>query len=115
VSGRVVFTGLFPEEDKPDLYALADVYVMPSRGEGFGYVFLEALASGAPVIGSRLDGGREALLDGKLGLLVDPSNPAEIERAIREVLEAGPSRSVPEGLGYYSFEKFRDRLDGIVR
>jgi phosphatidylinositol alpha-1,6-mannosyltransferase len=115
VSGRVVFTGLFPEEDKPDLYALADVYVMPSRGEGFGYVFLEALASGAPVIGSRLDGGREALLDGKLGLLVDPSNPAEIERAIREVLEAGPSRSVPEGLGYYSFEKFRERLDGIVR
>lgn len=113
ISNRVVFTGLFPEEEKADLYALADVYVMPSRGEGFGYVFLEALASGVPVIGSRLDGGREALLDGELGLLVDPSNPAEIERAIREALERR-ERRIPEGLEYYSFEMFRERVGGMV-
>jgi glycosyltransferase involved in cell wall biosynthesis len=110
---RVIFTGLFPEEEKPDLYALADVYVMPSRGEGFGYVFLEALASGVPVIGSKLDGGREALLDGALGLLVDPASPHEIERAIRELL-ARPSRVIPPGIGYYSFENFRTRFDAIV-
>ena len=62
----------------PDLYNLADVYVMPSPGEGFGFVFLEAMACGVPVIGSKVDGGREALLDGKLGLLVDPTNHAEL-------------------------------------
>lgn len=52
ISKRVVFTGLFAEEEKPDLYNLADVYAMPSRGEGFGFVFLEALACGVPAIGS---------------------------------------------------------------
>lgn len=114
VGSRVIFTGLFPEEDKPDLYALADVYVMPSRGEGFGYVFLEALASGVPVIGSKHDGGREALLDGELGLLVDPANPAEIVVTLREVLDFSGPRRVPELLEYFSFEKFRTRLNAIV-
>jgi glycosyltransferase involved in cell wall biosynthesis len=113
LADRVIFTGLFPEEEKADLYALADVYVMPSRGEGFGYVFLEALASGVPVIGSRLDGGREALLDGVLGLLVDPSNPSEIERAVREVL-GNARRGIPAELEHFSFERFRQRLDAIV-
>lgn len=114
VGNRVVFTGLFPEENKPDLYALADVYVMPSRGEGFGYVFLEALASGVPAIGSKHDGGREALLHGKLGLLVDPANPAEILAAIREVLEARPPRVIPPLLDYFSFEKFVERSRAIL-
>ena len=114
VAKRVVFTGLFPEEEKADLYALADAYVMPSRGEGFGYVFLEALASGVPVIGSRLDGGREALLDGELGLLVDSSNLAEIGEAVRETLTT-TRRRIPERLAHFSFEKFRERLDAIVR
>jgi glycosyltransferase involved in cell wall biosynthesis len=111
---RVVFTGLFSEEEKSDLYALADVYVMPSRGEGFGYVFLEALASGVPVIGSKHDGGREALLNGELGLLVDPANPAEIAAAIREVLERPRERVIPPKLDYFSFENFKRRLSAIV-
>lgn len=114
VASRVIFTGLFPEEEKADLYALADVFVMPSRGEGFGYVFLEALACGLPVIGSKLDGGREALLHGELGLLVDPANPAEIQAAIEEVLARPRARAVPPRLGYFSFDNFRRRLDAIV-
>ena len=114
VAQRVVFTGLFPDEEKADLYNLADIYVMPSRGEGFGFVFLEALASGVPVIGSKHDGGREALLGGELGLLVDPSNPAEIESAIRELL-ARPRREIPPRLEHFSFENFKARLDGVVR
>ena len=114
LANRVVFTGLFSDEDKCDLYALADVYVMPSRGEGFGYVFLEALASGVPVIGSKHDGGREALLDGQLGLLVDPANPAEIAAAIREILGRPREHVIPPRLEYFSFENFTKRLKGIV-
>ena len=113
VAERVIFTGLFPDEEKADIYNLADVYVMPSRGEGFGYVFLEALACGLPVIGSKLDGGREALLEGELGMLVDPSNPAEIEAAIRELLDH-PTHAIPPRLQYFSFENFQARLRAIV-
>ena len=114
VGDRVIFTGIFPEEQKPDLYALADVYVMPSRGEGFGIVFLEALASGLPVIASKHDGGREALLNGELGLLVDPANPAEIAAAIREALTR-TTRAIDSRLDYFSFENFARRIREITR
>ncbi|HEY0160284.1 MAG TPA: glycosyltransferase family 4 protein [Thermoanaerobaculia bacterium] len=113
VADRVVFTGLFDERDKPDLYNLADVYVMPSRGEGFGFVFLEAMACGLPVIGSKIDGGREALRNGELGLLVDPTNPAEVRAAIVEALARG-ERRIPPGLDYFSFEKFVERSRAIL-
>jgi glycosyltransferase involved in cell wall biosynthesis len=113
VAHRVVFTGLFDERDKPDLYNLADAYVMPSRGEGFGFVFLEAMACGVPVIGSKADGGREALRGGELGLLVDPTNPAEVRAAIVETLARG-ERRIPPGLDYFSFEKFRERSRAIL-
>ncbi len=113
LANRVIFTGVFDERDKPDLYNLADAYVMPSRGEGFGFVFLEAMACGVPVIGSRADGGREALRDGELGLLVDPTNPAELRAAITETLARG-ERRVPPGLDYFSFEKFTERSRAIL-
>lgn len=113
VADRVVFTGGFPEGEKADLYALADVYVMPSRGEGFGFVFLEAMASGVPVVGSKYDGGREALMYGKLGLLVDPANPAELRAAIAEQLERG-TRRIPDELQYFSFEHFVARLTMVL-
>lgn len=113
VSHRVVFTGLVREEEKADLYNLADVYVMPSRGEGFGFVFLEAMACGVPVIGSRLDGGREALRNGTLGRLVDSTNPAEILVALLDAL-AENKRGVPEGLDYFSFASFEARMHAIL-
>jgi phosphatidyl-myo-inositol dimannoside synthase len=114
VAGRLVITGLFAEEEKCDLYNLADVYVMPSRAEGFGFVFLEAMAAGLPVIASKYDGGRDALLEGRLGLLVDPSSPAEIRAAIVELLQRG-ERRVPEGLEHFSFANFKSRLAAIVQ
>ncbi len=113
VEHRVVFTGLFPEAEKPALYNLADVYVMPSRGEGFGFVLLEAMACGVPVIASRHDGGREAVRDGELGILVDPNNLAAIRMAIIEQL-ARAEKKIPEGLAYFSFENFKARTHAIV-
>jgi len=113
VADRVVFTGLFPEHEKTDLYNLADAYVMPSRGEGFGFVFLEAMACGVPVIASRLDGGREAVLGGQLGQLVDPTNPAEVRLAIIDALAAREKR-IPEGLDYFSYENFERRTHAII-
>lgn len=113
VAARVLFTGHIDEREKTDVYNLADVYVMPSRGEGFGFVFLEALACGVPCIGSRHDGGREALRNGELGLLVDPSSPAEIRTAILDLL-AGPRRDVPPGLAHFAFANFESRVHSTV-
>jgi len=112
IADRVVFTGLVPEEEKADLYRLADVYVMPSRGEGFGIVLLEAMACGVPVIASKLDGSREAVRGGTLGLIVNPDDALEIEEAIIQALSM--PREVPEGLDYFSLERFRKRLGGIL-
>jgi phosphatidyl-myo-inositol dimannoside synthase len=110
---RVIFTGLFPDSEKPALYNLADVYVMPSRGEGFGFVLLEAMACGVPAIGSRHDGGREALRGGELGILVDPASSADIRLAIDELLARG-GKQIPPGLDYFSFPNFTSRVHAIL-
>jgi len=92
LSERIIFTGKIAEHEKVAHYCLADAYVMPSYGEGFGIVFLEALACAVPVIGSKVDGSREALQGGQLGRLVDPMLPEELVEAITDVLTVGSSR-----------------------
>lgn len=113
ITDRVVFTGHIPETEKADHFRLADVYVMPSRGEGFGFVFLEAMACGIPVVASKVDGSREAVRDGTLGILVDPDNPAEIIAGILEVLKRAKG-IVPNGLDYFSYRNFEQRCHRIV-
>ncbi len=113
VMDLIVFTRFIPEEEKAEHYRLADVYVMPSRGEGFGIVYLEALACGIPVVGSNADGSREALRNGMLGILVDPQNQQEIKTAILEAL-AKPKK-VPSGLDYYSTPSFQNQCFSILR
>jgi phosphatidyl-myo-inositol dimannoside synthase len=109
VASQVVFTGYIAEEEKLSHYRLADVYVMPSRGEGFGFVFLEAMAAGVPAVASKVDGGREALRDGLLGVLVDPGQPDELRRGIQTALHR-PQGVVPEGLEYFSYDNFERRV-----
>ncbi len=112
VEDYVVFTGFISEEEKCTHYNLADAFVMPSRGEGFGIVFLEAMACGVPVVGSILDGSREALRDGALGALVDPNDARAIQDAIMDALRR--PRHVDEGLGYFSFANFEKRVHRIL-
>lgn len=79
---NIVFTGPVSEEDKVEFYNLADVYVLPSKFEGFGIVFIEALACGTKVIASDAYGCRASLLDGELGSLVDPDDVNSIANSI---------------------------------
>jgi glycosyltransferase involved in cell wall biosynthesis len=112
VADRVVFPGHIAESEKADHYRLADAFVMPSEGEGFGFVFLEAMACGIPVVASKTDGGREALRDGALGILVDPANPDELKAGVLAALQR--PRLVPPALEYFSFDNFSRRLHSIV-
>ena len=78
----VVFTGSVSEEEKVEFYNLADVYVLPSKFEGFGIVFIESLSCGVPVIASDGYGCRASLLNGELGDLVQPDDIQDIAKAI---------------------------------
>jgi glycosyltransferase involved in cell wall biosynthesis len=112
VAGNVVFTGYIPEEEKADYYRLADVFAMPGRGEGFGIVYLEAMACGIPVVASKADASREAVLEGQLGQMVDPGDLHEIRTAIcKALLEP---RVVPRGLEYFSVERFAQRWNAVI-
>jgi asparagine synthase (glutamine-hydrolysing) len=112
----VIFSGPVPEAEKADHYRLADLYVMPSYGEGFGIVYLEALACGVPVIGSKADGSREPLRDGRLGVLVDPRDPDETFHAIAAALsgENGNCPVARDELEYFSSDSFNLRVRDIV-
>lgn len=78
----IVLTGALPDEDIPALYRLADVVAMPSLNEGFGLVTLEALASGVPIVVSRIAPFTEYLRDGD-GHWADPLKSASIAEALR--------------------------------
>lgn len=78
VGERARFLGA---QDLPSLiesYRAADLFVMPSTGEGFGVSFLEAMASGTPALGLNVAGSRDALADGELGTLVAESELVSI-------------------------------------
>ena len=113
VRDRVTFTGFVDEAEKADHFRLADAYVMPSGGEGFGFVFLEALACGVPCVGSDTDGGREALRLGQLGRLVRPDDPAGLDAAVLGAL-ATP-KGIPDGLAHFAFPRFAERAHAMLR
>lgn len=107
VSERVVFAGKIPEPEKVAHYNIADAYVMPSTGEGFGIVLIEAAGCGVPVIGSAVDGSREALRDGALGRLVDPSSRTELVEAITDVLKNPRGRERIRGVEVFGIPAFQ--------
>jgi phosphatidylinositol alpha-1,6-mannosyltransferase len=92
VRPRVCFAGRVAPERLADLYAAADVFVMPTRSgvdgsvEGFGIVFLEAGSQGVPVVGPRVGGSADAIIDGETGFLVDANDSSDIAQALRLLL-----------------------------
>jgi glycosyltransferase involved in cell wall biosynthesis len=80
----VIMLGWLPFEDIPALYRGAELVVYPTLHEGFGLPVLEAMASGVPVVCSRIEPLVE--IAGNAALLVDPYNPSDIARGILSVL-----------------------------
>lgn len=83
----VTLTGFVSDEELGDHYNLCDVFAMPSKREGFGIVYLEALACGKPTIGGNQDGAIDALCHGKLGALVDPDDIQKLAETIISILQ----------------------------
>jgi glycosyltransferase involved in cell wall biosynthesis len=113
LSDSVRFLGYITEEEKEAHYRLADAFVMPGRGEGFGIVYLEAMACGTPVVASTADGSREAVLDGKLGFMADPDSPNSVRETILAALDASRGKR-PSGLEYFSKSAFEERVQSFM-
>ncbi|MEN8446744.1 MAG: glycosyltransferase family 4 protein, partial [Cyanobacteria bacterium J06555_13] len=91
VADQVVFAGFVPNDALVAHYRLADVYVMPSK-EGFGIVYLEAMACGVPVIAGDHDGSADPVQDGRVGWQVPHRDPDAVAAACIEALRGEDKR-----------------------
>lgn len=115
VRDKVVFAGFVASEKLVEHYRLADVYVMPSQ-EGFGIVYLEAMACGVPVVAGDADGSADPLLDGKLGWRVPHRNPQAVAQACLEALEGKDRRCDGEWLRKQAIENFgKEAFEGRLK
>lgn len=108
IGNRVVFTGMIDEIEKADHYRLADAFALSGHGDGFGFVLLEAMACGVPAVASVLDGSREAVRDGELGIVVNPNDADSLVQGISAALRM--RKQIPLGLQYFSYDNFCHRL-----
>lgn len=121
VAGQIEFLGFVPETEMPDLWRRTAVFAMPSRGEGFGLVYIEAMRYGIPVIASIHDAGNEVNADGVTGFNVNMDKGDELPERIIALLKdqdlaarmgrAGQARWAE----HFRFSAFRDRFQPIMK
>lgn len=121
VQTQVQLTGFISDEELTDHFLLADTFIMPSKKEGFGIVFIEALACGLPVIAGNKDGSVDAVKNGKLGMLIDPDSTEEIKSAILQSLNQSKDTSLQEKANLsnsvieeFSFIKYCKTLSNVI-
>ncbi len=105
VADSVIFLGYSVHEKMLRLLKASSVFVRPSRSEGLGNSFLEAMACGIPIIGTPVGGIPDFLIDGKTGLFSNPEDPASLADAIRRILSDGQLRNVLVTGGIAAVEK----------
>jgi glycosyltransferase involved in cell wall biosynthesis len=120
VADRIRFLYGLTQEELFACYAHCDVFALPSRGEGFGLVFLEAMAHGKPVIGGAHGGTPDVIEDGVTGVLVPHGDAALLSSALESLL-ANPASASEMGargrervLTDFSFEQFQTRLTQVL-
>jgi phosphatidyl-myo-inositol dimannoside synthase len=120
VADRVFFTGFVSEATLAELYRRCAAFVMPSRGEGFGLVYLEAMRAGKPCVAARGGAAEEIVADGETGFLLDPDDRRELSTVLATLLdrperarrmgEAGRARWQRE----FGVERFRNGLEPLL-
>ncbi|MEL4897525.1 glycosyltransferase family 4 protein [Crocosphaera sp. Alani8] len=105
ISDRIIFAGFVPTEDLVNHYRMADAYIMPSQ-EGFGIVYLEAMACGVPVLSGDADGSADPLQDGELGWRVPHRDPDAVGQGCIEILQGKDKRCQGSWLRQKSLNQF---------
>ncbi|QLE40419.1 glycosyltransferase family 4 protein [Nostoc sp. C052] len=118
VSDRVIFAGFVATEELMEHYRLADAYIMPSQ-EGFGIVYLEAMACGVPVLSGDNDGSADPLQDGKLGWRVPHRSPDAVATACIEMLQGDDQRCDgdwlrEQAIALFGIDAFQQHLQKIL-
>jgi phosphatidyl-myo-inositol dimannoside synthase len=120
VSDRAAFLQNLSPDELFACYAACNVFALPSRGEGFGLVFLEAMAHGKPVIGGEHGGTPDVIENAVTGLLVPHGDVERLSTALETLLLdpqfAGRmgTRGLERVRAEYTFEKFESELRRIV-
>ncbi len=105
VADRVVFAGFVHDDELVDHYRLADAYVMPSQ-EGFGIVYLEAMACGVPVLSGDDDGSADPLQDGRVGWQVPHRDSEAVAGACLDIFQGEDQRCQGEWLRQETLAEF---------
>ena len=120
VSERTLFLHGLTQEELFACYANCEVFALPSRGEGFGFVFLEAMAHAKPVIGGAHGGALDVIQDGMTGWLVPHGDIDRLSVALESLL-GDPTRAREMGargrdrlVSAFSFQQFQSRLTRIL-
>lgn len=119
LSEQIILTGFIEEAELSDHFLLADLFVLPSKKEGFGIVFIEALACGLPVICGNADGSVDAIRNGELGKAIDTDNLTELHNCITEYLERPltPTKRKQlqeQCLGYFNEANYINKLQELL-
>jgi len=106
-------------QDKAEAFARATLFVLPSRSEGMSMAVLEAMASGCPVITTRVGGAIDLVEDGENGLLVPPGDPEKLASAMLRLLgnrelREGLAWKARERIGEFRLEKVKEQLLGLI-
>jgi phosphatidylinositol alpha-1,6-mannosyltransferase len=105
IGANVEFLGRVDNEVRDAYLAGCCCFCLPSRGEGFGLVYLEAMRAGKPVLASCRDAGGEVVVDGVTGRAVDPTKPDDLLQGILDV--SGPRA---EEMGRASYQRFQENF-----
>lgn len=110
-SEQVVMTGMIDGKKMNEYYSAMDVLVHPTYREGFGMVLQEAGALGVAMITTKIPGASEVMEDGVSCLLVEPKNTAELENAMRKMVD---DRAYTQSIGRGAFERTKTYYDRPV-
>lgn len=121
VAEHIHFTGFVAEEDMAKVWDETTVFAMPSRGEGFGLVYIEAMRQGLPVIASIHDAAPEVNLEGVTGYNVDLDKPDELPERIVYLLKNPDEAAILGRNGrqrwreHFNYSAFKRRFLPILR
>lgn len=119
IEDQVILTGFIDETELSEHFLLADLFVLPSKGEGFGIVIIEALACGLPVVCGNIDGSIDAIKNGELGKAINPENLTELENAVTAHLKEPLTETMRQKLQdqclfYFNDDDYKNKLQQLL-